>query len=157
MENLQWIPGHAGVDGNEAADRLANKVFATCPQEATPVDLPSALTAVRHWVAGLRKARAARHPQPRRTPAMTSWTAGVSVPSPSCAQAAVPWCELPCTGSAWPGTPTAECGEDTVGSWPSTPPTRCSCSSAPYTVHIDFDFLWSSIGIFRANAIKPDT
>ena len=36
---LQWAPGHAGVEGNEAANTLANQAAATGLQEGVPLDL----------------------------------------------------------------------------------------------------------------------
>ncbi|KAF0314778.1 DNA-directed RNA polymerase II subunit RPB1 [Amphibalanus amphitrite] len=44
---LQWVPGHADIAGNEAADRLANRAAAECAQSETPIDLASARTAIR--------------------------------------------------------------------------------------------------------------
>ena len=44
---LQWVPGHADIAGNEAADRLANRAAAECEQSETPIDISSARTAIR--------------------------------------------------------------------------------------------------------------
>ena len=65
---LQCVLGHADIDGNETANRIANHAAATCDQVTTPVDLPNARTAIRRWVAQLTSRRARQHPHPHRTP-----------------------------------------------------------------------------------------
>ena len=46
--SLQWIPGHAGVEGNEEAERLANIAVTSGDQRRIPVDLACARIAIRH-------------------------------------------------------------------------------------------------------------
>ena len=45
--NFQWVPGHAGLPGNEKADLLA-KTGASLPTDATPCPLPPVITKVRY-------------------------------------------------------------------------------------------------------------
>ena len=65
---LQWVPGHADIAGNEAADRLANRAAVKCDQTEAPIDLASARTAIRQRAREMQAARARRHPHPEPTP-----------------------------------------------------------------------------------------
>ena len=61
---LQWVPGHAGVEGNEAADALANEAADNEFQSSIPLDLMAARTAVSRVGRTWTKADGRRHPPP---------------------------------------------------------------------------------------------
>ena len=65
---FQWVPGHAGIEGNEAADSLANQAAAAGPQETVPLDLMAVRTAVNKVGRAWTKADSRRHPHPKLTP-----------------------------------------------------------------------------------------
>ena len=65
---LQWVPGHAGLDGNEDADRLAGEAASESQPDVT-IDLSSARSAIARRVGTMADARArASHPHPAPTP-----------------------------------------------------------------------------------------
>ena len=65
---LQWVPGHAGIEENGAADRLAAEAAAET-QDDVPIDLASARGAIRrHAMSMAHKRAAAAHPHLKPTP-----------------------------------------------------------------------------------------
>ena len=75
---LQCVPGHAGLDPNEVADRFAGEAAAQV-QAAAPADLSSTRAAIKRHNRGLIARRvAAAHPHPSPTPDhdnLTRWEA----------------------------------------------------------------------------------
>ena len=63
---MQWIPGHAGIPGNEEADRIANQA-SLLPQEATPINYAGAKAAIRKQINCWREKRSRTHPHLRPT------------------------------------------------------------------------------------------
>ena len=62
------MPGHAGLEGNEAADRLANEA-AVDAQDEVAIDLASARGAIRRKIQHMTRCRTeAAHPHPAKTP-----------------------------------------------------------------------------------------
>ena len=61
---FQWVPGHAGLDGNESADQLAGEAVAA-EQPDVPIDYASARRAIGCRIWKIVDARSkASHPPP---------------------------------------------------------------------------------------------
>ena len=65
---LLWVPGHAGVERNEAADALANQAADTESQATIPLDLMAARSAANRVGRAWTRADSRRHPYPTPTP-----------------------------------------------------------------------------------------
>jgi ribonuclease HI len=66
--DLQWVPGHAGIEGNERVDAVA-KQGRQLHQGDAPIDFDSAKAAIKKSVRSLRRQRlAASHPEARAVP-----------------------------------------------------------------------------------------
>jgi len=105
--SLQWVPSYAGIDENEAADRIANEAAAAAQAE-TPVDLASARGVIRRRISDWAKQRAkGLNPTLLRPLATTTSTDGRQPLSPSSEWGARRSPGMSRTTSAWRRTTSA--------------------------------------------------
>ena len=65
---LQWVPGHAGLEGNETADQLANRAAASGDQSDVPLDFSGARAAIQAQRKKWTAQRESTHPHRTPTP-----------------------------------------------------------------------------------------